>query len=93
MVNPNFDHYADMFEHIVTGVTVLSILFGYLYTRKQREADGKKAVEQVNKLATNDVPHLYDESVKTNDHLEKQTVLLANIDRGIAILVDRDRRA
>lgn len=57
--------------------------------REQIQEEGKKAITQINKMATNDLPHLFEESLKTNKHLEDQTNLLTNIDKGITILVDR----
>lgn len=62
-------------------------------TRERRSAAGKQAVEQVHKMATNDLPHLFEESVKTNNHLERQTVLLQDMRDGIIKLVDRTPRA
>ena len=51
------------------------------------------AVEQVNKMATNDLPHIHAEAVSTNQHLTQQTELLQEMRDGINLLVDRTPRA
>lgn len=65
-----------------------------------RSKEGVQAMEQINKMASNDLPHLYDESKKTNEHLEKQTTILEkmtdsfiSMDTNIKILVDRTPRS
>lgn len=84
-------NFFDVLEHIITIVTIVGFVLGWYVTRKQRQQAGQTAVAQVNKMATNDLPHLYDESVRTNEHLEKQTALLTNMDKSLGILVDRRR--
>jgi hypothetical protein len=60
--------------------------------RAKRKAAAELAVAQINKMATNDFPHIHDESVKTNVHLTQQTVLLQDMRDGIIKLVDRTER-
>ena len=67
-----------------------SIIVSVEFSKRQEKGD--QAMEQVNKMATNDLPHLFEEGQKTNEHLETQTNLLSSIDRGIAVLVDRRNR-
>ena len=49
------------------------------------------AEAHLTKMATNCVPTIQDATLATNTKREKQTELLENIDKNIAILVDRGR--
>jgi hypothetical protein len=68
-------------------------------TREQRQAAGRKAIQQIDVLATNHFPHmekeLQDQSEKMDQHaaiLNEQTKILASVDRNIGLLVDRGNR-
>jgi hypothetical protein len=83
----------DIAEHVVLIVTVLSAVVGFFITRHDRVAESKKAMEQIDKVATNDMPHLTAETQQTNVHLTEQTKLLQSMDKNIALLVDRSSPA
>lgn len=95
-VPQNIKDWLEIGDSIAVVLAVLGGLaagFKWWFTREQAQEEGKKAVEQVNKMATNDLPHLTESSNKTNGHLEEQTKLLINMDKNIALLVDRFPRA
>lgn len=61
--------------------------------RQQRTHDAaKRAIEQIDVLATNHFPHMQASMEQTSSSLEKQTELLQGINTGIQVLVDRGRQ-
>lgn len=59
----------------------------------EREKAGKLAVEQVNAMATNHLPHM-ETALQSLDKKSDDTIqLLTSIDKNIAILVDRTPRS
>lgn len=88
----NAANFLDVLEHLVTIVTILGFIVGWYLTKKQQQRAGQNAVEQVNKMATNDLPHIYEESQRTNEYLAEQSKLLTSMDKSLTVLVDRGRR-
>jgi hypothetical protein len=88
---PNIKDYAELLDHTLTVLTILGVLAGWLYTSRKRKEAGAKAVEQINHMAVNCIPTIQRNGEETNKHLEQQTEILQNIDKGIAVLVDRQR--
>lgn len=82
----------DVLEHLVTIITIVGFALGWYVTRKERQQAGQHAVDQVNKMATNDLPHIYEESQRTNTFLAEQSKLLMSMDKSLGVLVDRGRR-
>ena len=58
----------------------------------QKEKAGEAAITQLNKLATNDVPHMQESLVNLNTKHDESVRLLTSIDKSISILVDRTPR-
>ena len=59
---------------------------------REKEKAGEVAVAQVNKLATNDFPHMQESLTDLNKKHDESIRLLASMDRNISILVDRTPR-
>lgn len=92
MVPQPIKDWAEILDHTLTLLTILGILLGWYLTKKKRAEAGEKAVAQIDKMATNDLPHIHAEAVDTNKHLTQQTVLLQDMRDGIIKLVDRTER-
>ena len=69
---------------------------GFLWRKSiqaaQKEKAGEAAVAQLNKMATNDMPHMQESLVSLNSKHDESVRLLTSIDKGISILVDRTPR-
>ena len=76
-------------NNLIVVFTILGVGLGWYMTRQKRQDAGKLAVDQINKMATNDLPHLTKAAEESNVHLVKQTELLTSVDKSLAILVDR----
>ena len=59
---------------------------------KEKEKAGENAVAQLNKLATNDFPHMQEALTNLNEKHVESVRLLTNMDKNISILVDRTPR-
>ena len=58
----------------------------------QKEKAGEAAITQLNKLATNDFPHLQESMADLSTKHDESVRLLTSMDKNIALLVDRTPR-
>ena len=81
--------------HTVGWGTIISFV-GFMWRKSiqaaQKEKAGEAAVAQLNKMATNDLPHVQESLTNLNTKHDESVRLLANIDKSISILVDRTPR-
>lgn len=81
--------------HVVGWGSVISFI-GWAWRRSfqisQKEKSGEIAVAQLNKLATNDFPHMQEALTNLNGKHDESVRLLTNMDKNIALLVDRTPR-
>jgi hypothetical protein len=81
--------------HTVGWGTIISFV-GFMWRKSiqaaQKEKAGEAAVAQLNKMATNDFPHLQESLVVLKDRHEESVRILTSIDKNISILVDRSPR-
>jgi len=90
---------TEIVSGITTTVTVGSGVVAYFVARSDAKAKGEKAMNQVNQMATNCFPTMQKNLVEQTGQLtdvltksDKQIELLTNIDKSIAVLVDRSVR-
>ena len=81
--------------HTVGWGTIISFV-GFMWRKSiqaaQKEKTAEAAVAQLNKMATNDLPHVQESLTNLNTKHDESVRLLANIDKSISILVDRTPR-
>lgn len=81
--------------HVVGWGSVISFI-GWAWRRSfqisQKEKAGEVAVVQLNKMATNDLPHMHEALTDLNGKHDESIKILTSIDKNIAILVDRSPR-
>ena len=82
--------------HVVGWGSVISFI-GWAWRRsfqiKEKEKSGEAAVAQLNKLATNDFPHMQAALTDLNEKHVESIRLLTSMDKNIGLLVDRTPRA
>ena len=81
--------------HTVGWGTIISFV-GFMWRKSiqaaQKEKAGEAAVAQLNKMATNDMPHMQESLIDLNKKHDESIRILGSIDKNISILVDRTPR-
>jgi hypothetical protein len=79
----------DMVSSVGTVIGFFGAGVLYFISRKESKDKGLRAMEQIDTLATNHFPHMQSDLTAISQKTDETNKLLANVDKNIAILVDR----
>lgn len=99
MISPAIKDVIDIAGALGTPIAIIGGLYGFWrwsikagITGHDRAQEAKKALQQIDTMATNCFPTMQKALTELNSKTTDGNETLSNIDKGIAILVDRDRK-
>jgi hypothetical protein len=86
-----FKDIVDIVSGVVTALGICGAVIGWFITKHDRENAGKKAMEQIDTMATNCFPTMQAKLIEIANKTSEGNKSLSEIATGIAILVDRHK--